>query len=213
MASPAPSAPPLPCSERHGVRGSLRGYGVRDGLPDTGGKIGARRRHPAKLVSISSSSLSLSLSLSCAGQQRPCSRRSRQPWRAGLGTRGGRGPCSFSARLGSSLAGPPSSAPPSQEPPRQPCRTPAPALLRPRPPPLLSSALRRRAASVHPLPGSLRRRCCSSSGAAAATAGSWQRRLPAARCLPAALSRTTNAFLGDLLLTLFLSPSPSQPHR
>ena len=60
MASPAPSAPPLPCSERHGVRGSLRGYGVRDGLPDTGGKIGARRRHPARLVSISSSSSSLS---------------------------------------------------------------------------------------------------------------------------------------------------------
>ena len=97
MASPAPSAPPLPCSERHGVRGSLRGYGVRDGLPDTGGKIGARRRHPARLVSISS--LSLSLSLSCAGQQRPCSRRSRQPWRAGPGTRGGRGP-SLSARTG-----------------------------------------------------------------------------------------------------------------
>ena len=209
MASPAPSAPPLPCSERHGVRGSLRGYGVRDGLPDTGGKIGARRWHPARLVSISSSSLSLS----CVGQQRPCSRRSRQPWRAGPGTRGGRGPCSLSARLGSSLAGPPSSAPPSQEPPHQPCRTPAPALLRPRPHPLLSSALRRRAASVHPLPGSLRRRCYSSSGEAAATAGSWQRRLPAARCLPAALSRTTNAFLGDLLLTLFLSPSPSQPHR
>jgi len=63
VASPAPSAPPLPCSERHGVRGSLRGYGVRDGLPDTGGKKGARRRHPARLVSISSLSLSLSLSL------------------------------------------------------------------------------------------------------------------------------------------------------
>jgi hypothetical protein len=58
VASPAPSAPSLPCSERHGVRGSLRGYGVRDGLPDTGGKIGARRRHPARLVSISSLSLS-----------------------------------------------------------------------------------------------------------------------------------------------------------
>jgi hypothetical protein len=209
VASPAPSAPPLPCSERHGVRGSLRGYGVRDGLPDTGGKIGARRRHPARLVSISSLSLSLSLSRA---------RGSNGPAPGARASRGEQGraraaPCSLSARLGSSLAGPPSSAPPSQEPPRQPCRTPAPALLRPRPPPLLSSALRRRAASVHPLPGSLRRRCYSSSGEAAATAGSWQRRLPAARCLPAALSRTTNAFLGDLLLTLFLSPSPSQPHR
>jgi hypothetical protein len=80
-------------------RGLLRrGYGIRNGLPGTGGKRGARRRHPARrgesrrqrrLASISSS---LSLSPPCAGQQRSCSRRSRQPWRAGPGTRGGRGP-------------------------------------------------------------------------------------------------------------------------
>ena len=86
MASPTPSAPRLPCSERCGVRGSRRrgrtsgeqgpllsvslrgllrrGYGIRNGLPGTGGKRGARRRHPTRrgesrrqrrLASISSS--------------------------------------------------------------------------------------------------------------------------------------------------------------
>jgi len=101
VASPAPSAPPLPCSERCGVRGSRRrgktsgeqgpllgvslrgllrrGYGIRNGLPGTGGKRGARRRHPARRGE-------------SRRQQRSCSRRSRQPWRAGPGTRGGRGP-------------------------------------------------------------------------------------------------------------------------
>ena len=39
------------------------------------------------------------LSLAGAGQQWPCSRCSRQPWRAGPGTHGGRGPA-FSARTG-----------------------------------------------------------------------------------------------------------------
>ena len=204
MASPAPSAPPLPCSERHGVRGSLRGYGVRDGLPDTGGKIGARRRHPAKLVSISSSSLSRARGSSgpAPGPRASCGEQGRARAAAAAPALSRRG------LAAASLALPHRRLPPKNRPASHAARR-----LRPRPLPMLSSALRRRAASVHPLPGSLRRRCYSSSGAAAATAGSWQRRLPAARCLPAALSPTTNAFLGDLLLTLFLSPSPSQPHR
>jgi len=66
VASPAPSAPPLPCSERHGVRGSLRGYGVRDGLPDTGGggKIGEPHKgYIAVPIVCSSSSVIVRLAL------------------------------------------------------------------------------------------------------------------------------------------------------
>jgi len=57
-----PMVRPHPCSGRCGVRGTgrqwrtggqqglllRRGFGLRDGLPITGGRRGARRRHPAR---------------------------------------------------------------------------------------------------------------------------------------------------------------------
>jgi len=130
VASPAPSAPPLPCSERHGsadpgcgeglaaskapflaygcaassgaaaasAMASLipavkvvRGGGIWPGAVNPHGGVRSSPSPPLPPP--------LSLSLSCVGQQRPCSWRSRQPWRAGPGTRGGRGP-SLSARTG-----------------------------------------------------------------------------------------------------------------
>ena len=119
MACPAPSAPPLPCSERHGSADPGCGEGLAAskapflayGCAASSGAAAASAMAsliPAVKVvrgggiwpgAVNPHSVSLSFSLSLAGQQRPCSRRSHKPWRAGPGTRGGRGP-SLSARTG-----------------------------------------------------------------------------------------------------------------